>query len=296
VANNNHDIQELSDHLDELLEKQRKLETDYRSDRRWVITAAGMLSVFVLAFFGITVTQIPEMALAAIDTRVQEDVAKQLPPVVSSYVITETVKQVPTEVAKQIPDLIAAEVNNQIPAAVENAVGQEAVDRVQSTTGQIMQNAEIAQQKLDSIKALEAAAMERSERSFVDNAPAGFAFLSNQACPAGFGSVEDGYIKLGGQGLSLTATGSNSRELNHNHQAGNLVAAIGFGGKSPNLSIANRRVGETFTANRILALDGGMDTTNINGSASAIEGATGDATLSFNVEPRHIVLRLCIIQ
>jgi hypothetical protein len=132
--------------------------------------------------------------------------------------------------------------------------------------------------------------------NFFDITPKGFAFLSNESCPSNFTSIEDGYIKLGGQDLSLVATGSNDRQLSHNHDAGNLFAAIGFGGTSPNLSITNFRVNERLPANRIMKLEGFMDNTNEETTASAVGGTTGDYNMEFNVEPRHIVLRLCIKQ
>ena len=136
-----------------------------------------------------------------------------------------------------------------------------------------------------------------SSTNVLANLPQGFAFLSNEPCPRGFISVEDGYIKLGSQNLSLTATGDNSRDLGHYHDAGDLHAAIVFGGDPGNMSISNRRVSESFQENRSLSLNGNLTVQERSLSQStAVEGATDTQALVVNVEPRHIILRLCMKQ
>lgn len=132
--------------------------------------------------------------------------------------------------------------------------------------------------------------------TFWANVPQGFAFLSSKPCPSGYEPVEDGYIKLGNQNLTLQATGTNERSINHNHDAGDLYAAIVFGGDRSNLGIANERVPANYRSNRsISSLVGEPGPGEENQtSATAVRGVTANHSISFDVEPRHIILRLCV--
>lgn len=126
----------------------------------------------------------------------------------------------------------------------------------------------------------------------------GFALLSNKDCPSGFVSVEDGYIKLGKK-VTLKAKGSNERNIDHQHSAGGLYAAIVFGGDAGNMSIANRRIdgASTFESTRSMPLPGKFGKGGGRGyKPTAVQGLTDNMNRNnqINIEPRHIVLRLCL--
>lgn len=154
-------LEKQAEQYEELLEKHRQLETDYRSDRKLVITGAGIVTTMLLALWGITsFIQVPTKAQEAVLAQVPVEVAAQVPIAVSTQVIKELDKQVPTVVASQIPKHIATEVAVQVPTVVAKAVGSEVVNLVLTTTNQITQNAIKAQASLDTINTLVSQASE----------------------------------------------------------------------------------------------------------------------------------------
>lgn len=51
---------------------------------------------------------------------------------------------------------------------------------------------------------------------WLESSPAGFSYLTTSTCAVGFTTVEDGFIQLGSS-PNTTATGSNTKNLNHAH-------------------------------------------------------------------------------
>ena len=128
--------------------------------------------------------------------------------------------------------------------------------------------------------------------------PTGFSYLSTVACPSGYSAVESGYIKLGSS-PNTTPVSAESKSIAHTHSAdGDLRAAIGFR-TDTTVYIQWQQMGETFLSNKRLPGSASGDGSSDSTYATDVFGDTGgmSANSSINgddVEPTHIVMRLCV--
>lgn len=94
-------VQELSERLNkkeeelkELSKEFQKLEFDYRSDKKMIKSVTAAFIVLLLAFFGVTLIQIPELVTTEVKKEIEEEVEKEVKKEVEAKVGPETIASI----------------------------------------------------------------------------------------------------------------------------------------------------------------------------------------------------------
>jgi len=135
-------------------------------------------------------------------------------------------------------------------------------------------------------------------------------FLTTNACPAGYTAVEDGYVRLGGTGLTIVASTRTLEAPAHYHGVGTLATDLeanhrhayydyhylDSGGPDPNYATpTGDDTGirtQTFRSPGTNA--GSPHNHTVSGLAGNTAGSDGDANLGVTGELEHVLLRLCV--
>jgi hypothetical protein len=133
-------------------------------------------------------------------------------------------------------------------------------------------------------------------------------FLTTSACPAGHTAVEDGYIRLGGSGLTLATQPRTLASPGHGHSAGTLTTALDgshahtYGdwhyedtGFHPNYATPT---GDDVGIRRDITRqtqNSPPHTHTVTGEAGNAGGPDGDADVAATGQLEHVLLRLCVL-
>lgn len=132
-------------------------------------------------------------------------------------------------------------------------------------------------------------------------------FLTTNACPAGYSAVEDGYVRLGGAGLTVVAQPRTLAWPGHFHSVGSLDTEDESAhrhnyydyyyedtGLQPLYATGS---GDDIGQRRNYYRQSNAGTPHkhdVTGQAGNTAGVDGDAALSATGELEHVLLRLCV--
>lgn len=135
-------------------------------------------------------------------------------------------------------------------------------------------------------------------------------FLTTNACPAGYTAVEDGYVRLGGTGLTIVPSTRTLEAPAHYLGVGTLATGLegnhrhtyydyhylDSGGPEPNYATpTGDDVGiRTQTYRSPGTNPGTPHNHSVSGLAGNTAGSDGDANLAVAGELEHVLLRLCV--